>query len=426
MNSELSELLTDLRKKSKIDILHVSDLKFLEEDILYKTNSKISFNTLRRLYGFLPKTKTSKKTLDILSKYLGFQSFSAYLNNKNLYDDWYFKMKILRIQEKRNTPTDKEVTLLQTALENNINIIMVSDFVGNLIENKKKETLILFFKNLKYQSILDSNKIKLAIIATYSFYKLSNNNRIELYKQLIHIDAFKYCIPFGFIDYSYLNGYYFKVLQAIKKLNKNESDILFVDLMLNLKEYFSNKINKTIQIKEPINKADIHPVLLGRYFGWLILANQKLKPKLKEEINSYLKKGDPKLLLIEIVPALILTEEFNYLGVIIDLYYEEIFVRDRWTAEGQGFNFLIGLANVNIFNNNLKGAKINLKFINTEKIESSYTDYLTLFLNLSWLKIAALENDAKNIDFYYNSISSLANKNGFFKFIEIANQYKIN
>ena len=60
MDSELSELLTDLRKKSKINILHVSDLKFLEEDIQYKTNSKISFNTLRRLYGFLPKTKTSK------------------------------------------------------------------------------------------------------------------------------------------------------------------------------------------------------------------------------------------------------------------------------------------------------------------------------------------------------------------------------
>lgn len=426
MDSELSELLTDIRKKSKINILNVSNLKFLEEDIQYKTNSKISFNTLRRLYGFLPKTKTSKKTLDILARYLGFQSYSAYLNNKNLYDDWYFKMKILRIQEKKNTPTDKEITFLQTALENNINTIMVSDFVGNLIETKKKQTLILFFKNLKYQSIVDSNKIKLAVIATYSFYKLSNNNRIELYKQLIHIDSFRYCIPFGFIDYSHLNGYYFKVLQAIKELNKNESEVLFVDLMLNLKEYFSNENNKTLQIKEPINKVDIHPVLLGRYFGWLILANQKLKPKLKKEINSYLKKGNPKLLLIEIVPALILKEEFSYLETIIDLYYEEIFVRDRWTAEGQGFNFLIGLANVNIFNNNLKGAKINLKFIDTEKIEASYTDYLTLFLNLSWLKIAALENDAKNIDFYYNSISSLANKIGFFKFIEIANQYKLN
>ena len=138
MDSELSELLTDLRKKSKINILHVSDLKFLEEDIQYKTNSKISFNTLRRLYGFLPKTKTSKKTLDILSRYLGFQSYSSYLNNKNLYDDWYFKMKILRIQEKRNTPTDKEITFLQTALENNINIIMVGDLIGNLIETKKK------------------------------------------------------------------------------------------------------------------------------------------------------------------------------------------------------------------------------------------------------------------------------------------------
>jgi len=42
------------------------------------------------------------------------------------------------------------------------------------------------------------------------------------------------------------------------------------------------------------------------------------------------------------------------------------------------------------------------------------------------VKNCSLENDAKNIDFYYNSISSLANKIGFFKFIEIANQYKIN
>lgn len=426
MNSELSELLTDLRKKSKINILNSSDLNFLAEDILYKTNSKISFNTLRRLYGFLPKTKTSKKTLDILSKYLGFQSYSSYLNNKNLYDDWYFKMKILRIQEKRNAPTDKEITFLQTALENNINIIMVCDFVGNLIETKKKQTLILFFKNLKYHSILDGNKMKLAITATYSFYKLSDNNRIELYKQLIHIDSFRYCIPFYFIDYSHLNGYYSKILQAIKELKKNETEVLFVDLMLNLKEYYSNKNNKTLQIKKPKNKNDINPVLLGRYFGWLILADQKLKPELKKEINSYLKKGDPKLLLIEIVPSLILTEEFNYLETIIDLYYEAIFERDRWTAEGQGFNFLIGLANVNIFNNNLKGAKINLNFIDTEKIEASYRDYLTLFLNLSWLKIAALENDAKNIDFYYNSINCLANEIGFFKFIEIANQYKIN
>ena len=145
MDSELSELLTDLRKRSKINILHVSDLKFLEEDIQYKTNSKISFNTLRRLYGFLPKTKTSKKTLDILARYLGFQSYSSYLNNKNIYDDWYFKMKILRIQQKKNTPTDKEITFLQTALENNINTIMVSDFVGNLIETKKKTNTNFIF-----------------------------------------------------------------------------------------------------------------------------------------------------------------------------------------------------------------------------------------------------------------------------------------
>ena len=137
---------------------------------------------------------------------------------------------------------------------------------------------------------------------------------------------------------------------------------------------------------------------------------------LKKDINDYLNKIDPKLFLIEIVPSLIIKEEFEYLDTIFNKYYEEIFTRDRWTADGQGFNFLIGLANVNIFNNNIRAAKINLNLIDLEKVELGYTDYLTLFYNVTWLKIMYLEQNILQQAYYYSEIKRLANKIGFYKY----------
>ena len=89
MDVELSQLLISIRNKSNITVDNVGDLKLLEEDINMVSGVSISFNTLRRLYGFLPQTKVSKKTLDTLARYLGFSSYSNYLNKKNIYDHWY-------------------------------------------------------------------------------------------------------------------------------------------------------------------------------------------------------------------------------------------------------------------------------------------------------------------------------------------------
>lgn len=424
MEAEVSQLLIDIRNKSNINVVKVSDVKLLEEDIKFVTNTSVSFNTLRRLYGFLPKTSFSKKTLDTLSKYLGFNSYSGYINNRNIYDSWYFKMKLLRMEKDNLDFTKSDLISFYRSLYNNVNVVLISDYIGSLISKQNTNALVTFFSSLEYVKVSDSTKVKFAIITTHGFYKLDDKNKINLYEKLIHLDSFRNCIPFYNIDYSHLNGYYSSVLELIKKLNHNKSEVLFVALMEFLKSFYGNEKNVTIKIKLPAINTKLHPVLMSRYFGYLILNESILTTTLKKDINDYLNKIDPKLFLIEIIPSLIIKEEFEYLDTIFNKYYEEIFTRDRWTADGQSFNFLIGLANVNIFNNNIKAAKINLNLIDLEKVELGYTDYLTLFYNVTWLKIMFLEENTLQQAYYYSEIKRLATKIGFYKFLDIANQYK--
>jgi hypothetical protein len=424
MNVELSQLLINIRNKSNITVDNVGDLKLLEEDINIVSGASISFNTLRRLYGFLPQTKVSKKTLDSLARYLGFSSYSNYLNKKNIYDRWYYRMKLLKMSNENLQLSSADIDSFHFNLKNNINVIMISDYIGELIKSKKKEDLIAFFKQLDHTKLSDSTKLKFAIIITHAFYKLTDKAIINLYKSLIHLDGFRNCIPLYSIDYSHLNGYYGNVLLLIQTLNKNNSEVLFTKLMLYLKHYYSNKFYQIKKIELPNNYMSFHPVLIGRYFGYLILLKQKLSKTIENNINKLLTKLDPKLLLIEIVPALIIKEEFEYLDTILNEYYEDIFTRDRWTADGQGFNYLIGLANVNIYKNNLRLAKINLNLIDLEKIELGYTDYISLFYYLTLLKIAHIEKDENGIIQNYSELKLIANKTGFQRFIEEADKYK--
>jgi len=95
--------------------------------------------------------------------------------------------------------------------------------LGYLIEKKKTDSLILFFKNFQYKKLSDASLVMFATIITFSFYKLKD--KLELYKELVFLDSFRYSVPFFYVDYRHLNGYYFEVLKDIKKLNKREFDV---------------------------------------------------------------------------------------------------------------------------------------------------------------------------------------------------------
>ncbi|WP_299055340.1 hypothetical protein [uncultured Polaribacter sp.] len=423
MLNENSQLLIDLQKKSKITINKVSDLKYLKEEIAAATNKDISFNTLRRLFGFLPNTKPSQKTLNTLSNYLNFNNYSSYLNNKEVFDEWYIYMKVLRLQLNDHVLNLEDMHFINTALKNNNNIIAVSNYVYYLIDEKKITSLHIFFQNFNYKKIKVGNLLKFAIICSYGFYKLSEKNILEIYKELIIYDSFRITIPFYFIDYRNLNGYYIQVIKLIKKVTKSNSDILFCELMEFYQKYYSNKEYKHIEIKLPKVNHELHPVLRGRFYGYKILFTDKLDDSLKNEILEAVKKTKPAILLIEIFPSLVVKEEFEFLNELLENFYEEIFDTDRWSSKSTDANFLIGMANVHIYKGNLKAAKSSLELVELDKIELAYTDYIALFYYLTKVRLCFSKNDKDKLQESYSCLLELEKNMGFKKFSAVSKKY---
>jgi hypothetical protein len=423
MRKEYSKLIIDIQKKSKIEVLKVRDLKYLQEEIHTVTTKKISFNTLRRFFGFLNSTNPSVETLNIFAKYLGHNNYSNYLNNQENHNEWYFQIKMLRIQLNQNELEDNEVLQFNEALQYENNIIAVANYVCFLIEKNRIESLIVFFSFFDYKKITDNSLTKFALLITFSFYKLDTKVALTIYKVLIPYEGFRNSVPFCFIDYSHLNGYYIEVIKMINQFNANASDFLFTSLMTFYQKYYSNVDTTGILIDLPKKPETIYPVLLGRYYGYKILTAEKIENSLENLIKKELKSSKPHLILIEIIPALVLKEEYDFLDSIIEDYYEELFEMDRWSSKSAITNYLIGIASVNIYKGNLKAAKNNLDLVELEKIELAYIDYITLFYFLTKMKLHFYEKDFNALNENYSKLEELANKIGFYKFVTVAKKY---
>ena len=423
MKNDATQILIDIQKKSGITVENVRDIKNLKEEIEASVGVPIGYNTLRRLFGFLPKTEPSNATLTILSKYLGFTSYSHFMNNKLNYEEWYFQIKMLRLQLNENVLEEKEVLQFNAALQNEHNIIAVANHVCFLIEKNKIDSLIVFFTFFDYKKLTDSALTKFAILTTFSFYKLETKIALKIYKALIGFESFRNSGPLCFIDYSHLNGYYIEVIKMINKCNANASDFLFTSLMAFYQKYYSNEEYGDILIDYPKRSEQLYPVLLGRYYGYKILSGGKIDELLENSIKKEIKSRKPHLFLIEIIPALVLKEEYDFLNLIIEKYYEELFEVDRWSSKSTIANYLIGLASINIYKGNLKAAKNNLDLVELDKIELAYTDYITLFYYLAKIKLYFYEKDFHQANDNYFKLKELANKIGFHKFITIAQKY---
>lgn len=423
MREDYSQLVIDIKKKSKNKVSTVRDLKYLQEDIYSITSKNISFNTLRRFFGFLSPTNPSVATLNVLAAYLGFNSYVNYLSNRETYAEWYFQMKTLRLQLNEKELEKNDVIEFKYALQNENNIFAIANYLNYLIEKNKTESLSIFFQYFDYTKLSDSSLSKFAILATFSFYKIETEIRLNIYKNLIQFESFRNAIPLYFIDYSHLNGYYIKVIKMIKKININESDYLFCSLMEFYQKFYSNKEYSELIIKLPENTAQIFPVLIGRYYGYRILSAKKNDKFIEKSIKKELKNHPPHLFLIEIFPALIIKEEYTFLTTLIKQYYEEIFEMDRWSSKSTVANYLIGMASLDIHNGNLKAAKNNLKLVELDKIELAYTDYISLFYFLTKIKLHFYEGNQTKVQESYIELEKITNRIGFTRFISISKKY---
>ena len=425
MNLDHSQLLIDIQKKSNIIVNNVGDIKYLKEALESFNNLKIGYNTLRRLFGFLNKTKPSLATLNTLANYLEFTSFTNYLKDNLNFDEWYFQQQLLVIQQS-NDLNEEGIQTINTGLLYNKNIIFLAYFISNLIQRNNLKTLNKLFEKIELSKLKFDELLKFATIITHSFYSLNEKKALTIYNDLIKHESFRNTVPLLYIDYSHLRGIYFKVLTLIKKESPIKSDLFFVALMDFYRLFYTGAICKNQEIKRPEAFSTFNEVLKGRFYSYKIMRSSAIDSSLKEELFKECKTSKVSMFLEEVIPALLIKEEYKILTKLSNKFYEQIFESDNWSDNTMSSIYLIALANINWYSNNISTAKGNLELVVLEKVELSYYDYVSLFYYQTKIKISHLENDDITNAASFLILEKLVLKTGFIKFLEISKKHLLN
>ena len=423
MYNDYFQLLIDVQKKSNITVTTIRDVKYLKEELDAVTHKPLGFNTLRRLFGFLEKTVPSITTLNSLSIYLGFSSFSSYKNHQANYSEWYFQQSLLRMQ-KQKIIGKEEINKINIGLKDEKNIVYLAYFLSFQVEKNNLEILNAVFKYVDFKNITGTQFHKFSAAISLSLSNVTEKKALFIYEALIHYDTFRNNIPLLFIDYTNLNSRYYKILNIIEKNAANESDIFFVSLMRFYKNYYSeNASHLNFQINKPTEFSSFYTVLKGRFYGYCILKSQNVSESLKNEIAKECTSVRVSFFLEEIVPALIIKEENDFLKEIMDKYYEELFESDIWSSTTTSAIYLIGLANSNWHAASFARAKRNLELVELDLIEIGYYDYLSLFYHFTKLKISFAEKAfAANLE-AYKKLKEHEKKTGFKLFLSLAKEF---
>lgn len=425
MNLDHSQLLIDVQKKSNIIVNNVGDIRYLKEALESFNNLKIGYNTLRRLFGFLSKTKPSLSTLNTLANYLEFTSFTNYLKDNLNFDEWYFQQQLLLIQQ-TNDLSEEGIQTINTGILYNKNIIFVAYFISNLIQRNNLKALNKLFEKIELSKPKFDELLKFATIITHSFYSLDEKRALTIYSDLLKHESFRNTVPLLYIDYSHLRGIYFKVLTLIKKESSVKSDLFFVALMDCYRQFYTGGICENQDIKRPEAFSTFNPVLKGRFYSYKIMLSSGIDSSLKEELFKECKTTKVSMFLEEVIPTLLIKEEYEILAKLSDKFYEQIFESDYWSDNTISSIYLIALANINWYSNNISTAKGNLELVVLDKIELSYYDYVSLFYYQTKIKISYLESDTITNAASFLILKKLVLKTGFIKFLEISKQHLLN
>lgn len=260
----LYQLKNKVSQKCGFKIKTRGDCLRLSQMILMEISVDLSYNTLRRFYGIVLGTKPSISTLNTLSKYVGYNSYTdfcaAYPQKKN----WDIHQKIYN---KIVIDPKYALALMEGEFINPEDYLeLLITLIGGLTLTKNIEVLKLVFNS----RLLDPKRYN------YSEILYLGNCVGPMFKQTkTPIEEFvptKYFTPTifnSFIDINNLNDIYGSYCVKLADCSTDKQQFLFTACLLELKSFLNNQPVSTINT--PLNIKQIHPILYGRYKGIEIL-----------------------------------------------------------------------------------------------------------------------------------------------------------
>lgn len=287
----------------------------LSNIILEEKDEFISYNTIRRLFKIVKTNENpSKKTLDIISRFNGYNNYNHFIKTFKYENKWKLQNDIYEILNKM------DLDLLIHFIRKNLrakedHVTIVIQVLRELFLQKRYHELYktleieeLKIENLTYDEVAHiGNGIGLLLRKI----KLED----DVIKTLLKIKNYQDLVYTMFVDYANLNKYYLSHIKIFKTIKSADYLIAFTESLENLHCYLNLK--KTIHLDIRL-KEDYHPILKSRIISQNILnKNKNIIQKLEQ---YYLQQNNPKLPIeyfYELIISAMISQNFEVMKWII-------------------------------------------------------------------------------------------------------------
>ena len=384
------DLLINVQTKFGREILTQSDLNQLKDDIYFLTNHNIGFNTLRRFYGFLESVSPSRKTLTILSNYIGYRSYEAFLNRNVVDNLWEDISRVTNISQKESLNVE-DIEWLKSCQKTSTYYLILVSLINQLLIDKKINMLKEVFNT---KSIFDISRSEFSKLASLFMINKKNFSKKDLkyYLPLLTDKIYKELVLFIYVDYDRYNGQYGFLLNSSFPFLKSDDEKLFVNLFIDLCNYLNNEKTQIDydKLKVPLR---CHPILYGRYLAMSVFKNES-----NIDFNFLLKESkkqkDKLLFFQEVILIIMIMKKVDYLDTIFNLYYDELLGYKNWeNIMIERYNIL-ALAFVHLKRQELRRCEQTISFFDKEKQIHSNNKIQYIFYHIIMYHLS-IQNGAK-------------------------------
>jgi hypothetical protein len=232
-----------------------SDAKKLSDFIFFNQKDYLSESTIRRFFNLTPSGKTSKTTLDIFSRFVGFDNYQQFCD---------YCEQLIENVTKNNADN---AVLLAIQSKKSVSIFEVNLICSRIIQLLKENnfsSLLLYFNNKDFFNLIKSNtSINDLFAQTLGPYFSSDSYFVQIEK----IMKSKYFIPLVLYNYVDIQNYGMHKYYAWIINNYSEkSDLAFAASVISLNHVMNNKFDEAKQFYDliEIEEIGLSPTLNGR------------------------------------------------------------------------------------------------------------------------------------------------------------------
>ena len=382
--------------ENKLDqkILNRGDCELLSNAILETIDIKISYNTIRRLFGLAANVKANKNTLNTLAKFIGYKNYIHFTQTYLQEEKHNLSVLVFRaVYHADKAEIIKLVQNTKSSHEDFVSFIIILS--RELLYNKEYSILNqvfeleeLAYENFSYSEVLFiGNSIGLLL--------RKQNLRAQAF---INNTNFLRCVYLTFVDYSNLNGYYADWTKIINKSKKTKELEIFTKAIQEFRNFLNIKTVKD-SFKELAFNTTLHPILCSRLLSVKIIANKydDLEPILDKYYQIHSKhKSKIFEYSFELFITAITTKNMALMRYIIDLIDLSKNQHLFFSEERKNLFYLMAMFYYKLTKNISKKNKyMKLFILNT--IRYSYKDYIKLLHDVFLYSEARTEPLKKSI-----------------------------